>query len=136
MVMLAGYARLATDSGWSDAERYRAIVCNLPRAMHGLDRQSRRAVLKKAPPLTGTPWDALLAAMAEHIAQRHGDPLEPWMNEPERFVSIPWFGGTKLELMRVESLFMTPGAFARHGTPVHPSDLDERGGDAPWDYGR
>ena len=133
---LADYARLASEPEWTDTERYRAIVCNLPRAMHALDRQARREVLEGAPPLSGTPWDALLAASAEHIAQRHADPLQSWMNERERFVTIPWFPNTKLEFMRLEALFFTPAAFARHGTPVHPSDLDPRGGDEPWEDGR
>ena len=132
---LEHYARVATAPDWTDAERYRAIVCSLPREMHALDPQARRGVLEKAPPLTGTPWDALLAATAEHVARRHADPLQPWMNEPERFVAIPWFANTTLDFMRWEALVFTPAAFARHGTPVHPSDLDPRGGDEPWEGG-
>ena len=136
MLTLDHYASVATHPDWTDADRYRAIVCNLPRRLHGLDAQSRRRVLSSAPPLTGTPWDALLAATAEHVARRHADPLPPWMNEPERFVAIPWFATTRLDFMRWEALVFTPAAFARHGTPVHPSDLDTRGGDEPWEGGR
>ena len=66
MLTLETYARVATKPDWTDADRYRAIVCNLPRELHRLDTQTRRRVLEKAPSLTGTPWDALLAATAEH----------------------------------------------------------------------
>ena len=136
MLTLDDYARVAVQADWTDLDRYRAIVCNLPRRLRALDAHSRRRVLSSAPPLTGTPWDALLAATAEHVAQRHADPLQPWMNERERFVAIPWFAITRLDFMRWEALVFTPAAFARHGTPVHPSDLDIRGGDEPWENGR
>lgn len=131
-VTLDAYARLAQSPDYSDADICRAIVCNLPRRLHALEAPTRRRVLKKAPPLTGTPWDALLAATAEHIARRHGDPQEPWMDEPERFLDTPWLASTRLHFMRWEALCYAPAAFVRHGTPIHPSDLDPRGGDAPW----
>ena len=131
-VTLDSYARLALRPDWTESDIYRAIVCNLPRRLHGLDAQARRKVLKRAPPLTGTPWDALLAASAEHVARRHADPPEPWMDEPERFLDTPWFANAKLHFMRWEALCYAPAAFMRHGTPIHPSDLDARGGDEPW----
>ena len=93
-------ARVAQEPGRTDADRYRAIVCNLPRRPHALDVQTRRRVLEKVPPLTGTPWDALPEASAEHMARRHTDPLEPWMDEPERFVAIPWFAKRETGLHR------------------------------------
>ena len=131
-ITLESYARVVQEPDWTDEDRYRAIVCNLPRRLHALDAATRSRVLKKAPPLTGTQWDALLAATAEHVASRHGHPPEPWMDAPERFVAIPWFAHTPLHFMRWEALLFTPAAFVRHGTPVHPSDLDARGGDEPW----
>ena len=131
-VTLDAYATLAGSPDWTDADIYRAIVCNLPRRLHALDAPTRRRVLTRAPPLTGTPWDALLAATAEHVARRHGDPLHPWMDEPERFLETPWFANSRLHFMRWEALCYAPAAFVRHGTPIHPSDLDARGGDEPW----
>ena len=129
---LESYTLLAERADWSDADIYRAIVCNLPRRLHALDAQTRRTVLSKAPPLTGTRWDALLAATAEHVARRHADPLEPWMDEPERFLDTPWLANTRLHFMRWEALCHAPAAFVRHGTPIHPSDLDARSGDDEW----
>ena len=132
-VTLATYAAVVEDPDWPDTDVYRAIVCNLPRRLHALDVAARRKVLAKAPPLTASPWDALLAATAEHVARRHGDPPPPWVDAPERFVKTPWFANAKLHFMRWEALVFTPAAFIRHGTPVHPSDLDPRGGDATWE---
>lgn len=131
-ITLKSYAELAHAPGWAHGDIYRAIVCNLPRRLHALNAEERRAVLRKAPPLSATRWDALLAATAEHIAKRHGHATEPWMDEPERFVDTPWIANAKLHSMRWETLCYAPAAFIRHGTPVHPSDLDPRGGDAPW----
>ena len=62
---LDAYAGLVHEPDWADADIYRAIVVNLPRELHGFDAATRRRVLRDAPPLTGTPWDALLAATAE-----------------------------------------------------------------------
>ena len=129
---LKAYADLIEDPESTPESIHRAIVCNLPRRLHAMSRGERRAALRDAPPLTHTPWDALLAATAEHVAQRHGDPLEPWMDESERFVDTPWFGKRMLGFMRWEALCFSPAAFIRHGTPVHPSNLDERGGDERW----
>ena len=127
------YARLVDEPDWTYAEIYRAIVVNLPRELHGFDAATRLRVLRDAPPLTGTPWDALLAATAEHIARGHSEPLQPWMDEPERFMDTPWFAKARPHLLRWQALCYAPAAFIRHGTPIHPSDLDARGGDEPWE---
>ena len=129
---LADYARLPQAGHLSPEAVYRAIVCDLPRCLHQLDAETQQRILSRAPPLTHTPWDALLAAVAEHFAERHGHELEPWMNERERFVDTPWHPLEQYHYRRWESALYCPGAFVRHGTPIHPSDLDSRGGDRPW----
>ena len=82
---LADYATGVAE-GWSSDTMARMIIHDLPRHFITLDRDAQRRVLEQAPPLTGTAWDALLAAMAEHLAELHGHPVQPWMDEPERFV--------------------------------------------------
>ena len=129
---LAEYARLSSSNELSAATIYRAITCNLPRTLHQLEPDVQERILRKAPPLQGTPWDALLAATAEHFAERHGHALQPWMDEPQRFVDTPWIPVEHGHYVRWETALYCPGAFMRHGTPVHPSDLDSRGGDEPW----
>ena len=130
---LAAYARLVGDPDWPEADLYRAIVCGMPRNLHAMDDERRCEVLSRAPPLTGTPWDAMIAAMAEHSADRHGHPHSAWMDEPERFLDIPWMPYVLLPIMHWQALLFTPAAFARHGALVHPSDLDERSGDPVWE---
>ena len=130
---LADYASHVGDPQWPETDLYRAIVCGLPRTLHSMRTARRREVLSRAPPLTGTPWDAMIAAVAEHSANRHGDPHYVWMDEPERFLDIPWMPCVVLPVMHWEALLFTPGAFARHGALVHPGDLDERSGDPRWE---
>ena len=129
---LADYARLSASKELSTRTIYYAIVCNLLRTLHQLETEVQERILRKAPPLQGTPWDALLAATAEHFATRHGLAHHPWMNEPERFLDTPWMPLEQGHYARWETALYCAGAFARHGTPVHPSDLDSRGGDEPW----
>ena len=129
---LADYARLAQAKHLSAESIYRAIVCDLPRCLHQLDASVQQRILEKAPPLHNTPWDALLAASAEHFAERHGHAPQPWMSEPERFLDTPWVAIEQGDYERWEAALYCPGAFTRHGTPIHPSDLDSRGGDEPW----
>ena len=134
-VTLQAYADLASNEEFTNRERYRAIVVNLPRRLFDLEPHACAAVLEQRPELSGTSWDALLAAVAEHTALRDGHPVHPWMHERARFVDLPWFPIQTLHHMRVEALLLSPSAFLRHGTPVHPSDLDPRGGDKQWPHG-
>ena len=89
MRSLADYAAGVTE-GWSEDTLARMFIHDLPRAFHSLGPEQQRSVLDNAPPLTGTPWDALLAAMAEHLAELHGHPTREWMDEPERFLDHTW----------------------------------------------
>ena len=129
---LADYAALAQREDLSVDSIYRSVVCNLPRCLHQLDAETQRRILNKAPPLGHTPWDALLAAVAEHFAERHGHEVPAWTNEGARFLDTPWHPKAQHNYRRWEAALYCPGAFTRHGTPIHPSDLDARGGDEPW----
>lgn len=130
---LERYVSAALDPDLSERAIYGAIVVSMPRALHSLDAQTQRRILDREPALTGKRrWDALVAASAEHFARRHGHPPAPWMNAPERFLHEPWIASDCDDCSRWEALLYCPGAFTRHGTPVHPSDLDPRGGSAAW----
>ena len=130
---LERYVSAALDPDLSERAIYGAIVVSMLRALHALDAQTQRRILDREPPLTGKRrWDALVAASAEHFARRHGHPPAPWMNAPERFLDEPWIASDSHGYSRWEALLYCPGAFTRHGTPVHPSDLDPRGGSAAW----
>ena len=113
---------------WKQADIYRAVIHELPRLFHSLDQAAQRQAIADAPTLTGTRWDALIAATVEHVARLHDQAIPAWVEEPERFLDEPWVVAT-LPLIRYESLAFAPGAFIRHGALPDPRDLDARGGE-------
>ena len=88
-VVLADFLK-GVDEGWPEEDVYRWIVCQLPRSFHGSRPAEQRAALAERVPLTGTKWDALLAAMVEHVAWLHGHERPAWVDEPERFLDATW----------------------------------------------
>lgn len=121
------------DNARNDDERYRMIVRDLPRRFHSASRDRQAYALAEAPRLTGTKWDALLAATAEHIAILHDHPIPPWCDEAARFLDIPWVPSALPGVNRPCYWIDSPGAFLRHGALPDPWDLDARGGER--DYG-
>ena len=113
---------------WPDIDIQRAIVCSLPRRFHRLEREEQNEALRERVRLTSTRWDALLAAMVEHLAARHGLATPDWVNEPERFLADTWVLPSARSIRRNAVMF-APAAFLRHGAIPDPRDLDARGGD-------
>ena len=70
-------------------------------------------------PLTGTRWDALLAAMVEHVAGRHGLGRVESVHEPERFLDEAWVL-SPIPIIRRQALRRAPAAFLRDGTILDP----------------
>lgn len=125
---LPGYGRLITKAG-DDSERYRGLVRQLPREFHSLSHTEQAAALAERPEPTGLRrWDALLAAVVEHIARLHGHPVPAWVDEPERFLDLPWVVA-RSRLAGLESVLYAPAAFTRHSVLPDPRDLDARGGE-------
>ena len=127
---LDDYAAYMSRDERTEDERCRAILCDLPRQMRWVDHATRQAILDRAPALTHTKWDALLAAMAEHLARLHGHEHLAWMDEPERFHTPGWIPNARVRLTMERAMIYSPGSFIRHGTPIDPSDLDARGGES------
>ncbi|MCY4593852.1 MAG: hypothetical protein OXC19_03520 [Bryobacterales bacterium] len=125
---LLGYGRFITAAE-DDEERYRVLIRQLPREFHSLSQAEQAEALAERPELAGKqPWDAFLAAVVEHIARLHGHPVPAWVDEPERFLDLPWLAATT-RLMGIESVLFAPGAFIRHSVLPDPRDLDARGGE-------
>lgn len=118
----------AITARWTKGELTRAILHDLPRRTVAMDAQERRRVLNERPPLTGTPWDALLAATVEHVAGLYGHEVPEWVEESERFLDTPWVIPNGAP-MRRDAIRFAPAAFIRHGALPDPADLDARGGE-------
>ena len=112
---------------------YRSIVCNLPRCLHRADRETQMAVIAEAPALTGTPWDAMVAGIVEHFALRHGLDVPAWTADRERFLDRTWWHRYLGHDAAWIAMFEGPASCAARGTPVHPADLDDRGGSENWE---
>ena len=108
-------------SGWTGTELYHLIVENLPRQWDESGDDDRRLLVQKAPPLTGTAWDALIAAIIERLTDRNRDARPAWVDEIDRFADEP----TQMapERMTHADEFQCPAAFIRHGTLIDPRTL-------------
>lgn len=71
-------------------------------------------------PIDNDRWDALLAALAEHLAAEH-DLAPPGWTE-RRVLWRPWFPA-ELEIQRADALVWAPAAFRKHGVYLSARDL-------------
>ncbi|WP_156751371.1 hypothetical protein [Mycobacterium sp. 1245111.1] len=79
------------------------------------------------PPSTGSArFDALLAAIAEHLASRVGVAAPEWAEGPDRFLTTPWWV-SPLPSARAQALRGTPTSFRRRGIYLDRSDLGQDG---------
>nr|WP_308010651.1 hypothetical protein [Mycobacterium avium] len=85
------------------------------------------SLVNEEPPLTGAPgYDALLAAIAEHITSRYGLPAPLWTATTDRFLYRAWWI-TTLPSARVQAMLWTPGSFRRRGVFLDRRDLTHDG---------
>ena len=127
VLTLRAYAA-AIEDGWTDAELLRAVLHDLPRRFHALSHAAQANVLADVPPLTGSRWDALLAATVEHVCALHGHTSPAWVDEPGRFLAETWVV-TDVPSIRMDAIAFAPAAFIRHGALPDPRDLDHRCGE-------
>jgi hypothetical protein len=80
------------------------------------------SLLMDEPPSTGDErWDALLAALAEHLAAKHDLAPPDWAEL--RVLSRPWFPA-QLRVQRADALVHAPAAFRKHGVYLSAADLE------------
>lgn len=80
-------------------------------------------LVEDEPALTGNQrFDVLLAAAAEHVAARHGQPGPLWTITVERFLPMGWWV-SDLPSVRAFALVGTPPSFRRRGIYLDRHDL-------------
>ena len=80
------------------------------------------SLLRDEPHATGDErWDALLAALAEHLAAQRDQAAPEWTEI--RVLRRPWFAA-ELEAQRAEALVWAPAAFRKHGVYLSARDLE------------
>jgi hypothetical protein len=78
-------------------------------------------LIQAEPSSTGSDrWDALLAALAEHLCAQH-DLVAPEWTEP-RVLRQAWFPA-ELAIQRADALVWAPAAFRKHGVYLSVHDL-------------
>jgi len=80
------------------------------------------ALLRDEPtPVGDDRWDALLAALAEHLTAQHDVAPPDWAES--RVLRRPWFPA-ELEIQRADALVWAPAAFRKHGVYLSAHDLE------------
>lgn len=98
--------------GWSDTDILRILLSEAPRFFCRAGETCRQKLLSARPESTGTKWDALMAAVVEHVAVLHGFAPPAWVDEPA------WFNTAPINYMRfftANALTCAPAPFLRHG---------------------
>ncbi|MDP9795151.1 hypothetical protein J2S43_003663 [Catenuloplanes nepalensis] len=80
-----------------------------------------RLLIEEPEPVGDDRWDALLAAMAEHLAAQHDLAPPAWTRS--RTLRTPWFPA-ELPSQRMEALVWAPAAFRKHGVYLSARDLE------------
>jgi hypothetical protein len=84
--------------------------------------EAQPALLTDEPdPLGDERWDALLGALAEHLAAKHDIAPPAWAEF--RVLARPWFPA-ELPTQRADALVHAPAAFRKHGVYLSATDLE------------
>jgi len=84
--------------------------------------EAQSSLLQEEPePVGDQRWDALLAALADHLAAQLDLAPPPWAES--RVLRPPWFPA-ELQIQRAAALVRAPAAFRKHGVYLSARDLD------------
>ena len=120
VLSLNDVARAGVEFG--DRDLYRAAIGALDEAMNA-DVASVAAWLDAEPALTGRPHaDALVAAVAEHVAFHRDIEAPIWVEHAHRFLHSAWFP-VDLPSIRVRAIVSSPASFARRLIYIDRIDL-------------
>jgi hypothetical protein len=109
-------------AGSEDAKTRWKLVWEFLEEYRWEQAEAQPALLADEPPLVGDErWDALLGALAEHLAARHDLAPPAWTEL--RVLRRPWFPA-ELPVQRADALVHAPAAFRKHGVYLSASDLE------------
>jgi hypothetical protein len=124
-------ARLSTTSlssiadwarGQDESDAYRAILGFVDEVSAMSNAELLRTINDEPPAAGDDRVDALLAAVAEHLACDRQLPAPAWCSKPGRFLTTAWFP-VDLPSVRVRALVSAPAAFWRRLIFIDRSDL-------------
>jgi hypothetical protein len=93
----------------------RRLAFSFIETFHRAAPEHRRLLVGERPPHTGDPrFDALLAAVVEHVCAEQLIPAPGWVAEPDRFLDRWWFM-SGLSSLHADALVHSPISFARRG---------------------
>ena len=118
---LAGHLA-ATD----DDRRRRRLVLEFVGRFDNTPHENRRALIVERPEPTGDRrWDALLGALAEHLAFHDAVDPPSWCTDADRFLAAAWYW-VDLPSVRRRAAATTSTSFRRRNVWVDRADLDRR----------
>lgn len=113
--------RLALEASESGRRR---LVLEFVEEYRWEPREQRAALLEALPAATGDHrYDALLAALAEHLAYHDELAVPDWAYDHDRFLDQWWFP-VDLPAVRADALVHSPGAFRIRGIFIGSGALD------------
>lgn len=108
----------------ADVEHRRLLFAEFLEEHQHESPSSRWELIADRPPSTGIHgWDALLAGLAEHLAEVDQVDAPRWVEDSSRFLDEPWCY-FDLPFFRAEAERETPKAFRRHGVLIRAVELE------------
>ena len=120
---------VAVEEGWTPNELFRLCIVEYARRFHARTPQGRADLVRDAPRITNTVWDAAIGASIEHACLAHGCEPPEWTDQKDRFLERakvllrPWCDNVACHL---------PAPFTRRGVLLDARELDARTGDDTW----
>ncbi len=99
------------------------VACEFLAAAAKSDRYDAAAMIAGEPDPVAAKWDALLGAVAEDVAHRHGLPVPYWAGRPDRFVA-PWWFVSPYPAQQIHAFATARGPYAARGVFVAPESLE------------
>ena len=120
---------IAVEESWTRNALFRLCIVEYSRRFHARSPQGRADLVRDAPAITDTVWDAAIGASIEHACLAHGYEPPEWTDQEERFLDTaevllsPWSDNVACHL---------PAPFTRRGVLLDARELDARTGDDAW----